>query len=64
VDREPDEPRLPRSAVVLLVLGVALGALAIVLVAVAGPLGLLLIGPSLAVFGIGVAIARKTSHDV
>ncbi len=48
----------------LLVLGVALGVLAIILVATAGPLGLLLIGPSLVLLGIGVAIARKPAPDI
>ncbi len=64
MDREPEHGRLPRSAVVLLVLGVALGVLAIILVATAGPLGLLLIGPSLVLLGIGVAIARKPAPDI
>jgi hypothetical protein len=64
MDRESEHPRLPKPAVVLLVLGVVLAVLAIVLVATAGPLGLLLIGPSLVLLGIGVAIARKPAHNV
>jgi hypothetical protein len=47
---------------VLLILGLALGALATVLIATAGPLGLLLVGPSIALLATGFAIARKHTH--
>jgi uncharacterized membrane protein YidH (DUF202 family) len=59
VDQQPDHPRLPTSAVVLVVLGLVVGALSIVLLVVAGPLGLLLTGPSIALLATGFAIARK-----
>jgi hypothetical protein len=41
------------------VLGLVVGALSIVLLVVAGPLGLLLTGPSIALLATGFAIARK-----
>jgi hypothetical protein len=63
MDREPEPTGLPKPAVVLLVLGVVLAVLAVILVAAAGPVGLLLIGPALVLLGIGVAIARKPAHN-
>ena len=59
MDREPDHPRLPTSAVVLCALGLVVGALGIVLLVFVGALGLLFFGPSIALFAIGFAIARK-----
>ncbi|MDX6522009.1 MAG: hypothetical protein QOJ31_945 [Gaiellales bacterium] len=59
MDHEPDRPRPPTSAVVLIMLGLAAGVLGVVLVATIGALGLLLFGPSLALFATGFAIARK-----
>jgi hypothetical protein len=56
---QPSRPRLPTSAVALLVAGIALGVLGIVLVVAVGALGLLLIGPSIALSATGFAIARK-----
>jgi hypothetical protein len=59
VDQEPEQPRLPTSAIVLVVLGLAAGVLGIVLVTTIGALGLLLFGPSIALLAIGFAIARQ-----
>jgi hypothetical protein len=59
VDQEPEHTRLPTSAILLAVLGLAAGVLGIVLVATIGALGLFLFGPSMALFAIGFAIARK-----
>ena len=59
MDQKPDHPRLPTSAVVLVVLGLVAGVLSIVLLVVAGPLGLLLTGPSIVLLATGFAIARK-----
>lgn len=56
---QPSRPRLPTSAIVLVVLGLAAGVLGIGLVATIGALGLLLFGPSMALFATGFAIARK-----
>jgi hypothetical protein len=56
---QPHRPRLPTSAIVLVAVGLAAGVLGIVLVATIGALGLLLFGPSMALFAIGFAIARK-----
>ena len=59
MDQKPDHPRLPTSAVVLVVLGLVVGALGIVLLVFVGALGLLLTGPSIALLATGFAIARK-----
>ena len=56
---QPSRPRLPTSAIVLVVLGLAAGVLGIGLVATIGARGLLLFGPSMALFATGFAIARK-----
>jgi hypothetical protein len=63
MDQTPDHPRLPTSAVVLVVLGVVVGALGIVLLVFVGALGLLLTGPSIALLATGFAIARKHIPD-
>ena len=59
--QQPDRPRLPTSAVVLVVLGVAAGVLSFILLFSVGALGLLLTGPSIALLATGFAIARKAS---
>ena len=59
MDQQPDHPRLPTSAVVLVVLGLVAGAFGFVLLVSAGALGLLLFGPSIALLATGFAIARK-----
>jgi hypothetical protein len=64
VDQQPDRPRLPTSAVVLVVLGLVAGVLGFVLVISAGALGLLLFGPSIALFATGFAVARKASGSM
>jgi hypothetical protein len=61
VDPQPDHPRLPTSAVVLVVLGLAAGVLSFILLFSVGALGLLLTGPSIALLATGFAIARKAS---
>jgi len=64
VDRRPDRPRLPTSAVVLVVLGLVAGVLGVVLLVSAGALGLLLFGPSIALLATGFAVARKASGSM
>ena len=59
MDQQPDHPRLPTSAVVLVVLELVAGAFGFVLLVSAGALGLLLFGPSIALLATGFAIARK-----
>jgi hypothetical protein len=63
MDQQPDRPRLPTSAVLLVVLGLTVGVLSFILLFSVGALGLLLTGPSIALLATGFAIARKASRS-